>query len=167
LTSITIGPSYTGLRGTQLTGSINYTLVTCSVDGAATSGRKRKASRHDHPARGFSSCAATAVVAGAWVKSEKKLKYNHEMLVMNLKASDGEHLRISAPDLVRTNDLDLARTNTTRKTLICGAPIWASVAHLWCATHIKPLVFITRGARPHAPWLSVLSVEHLEGVRHT
>jgi hypothetical protein len=55
---------------------------------------------------------------------------------------------------------------TTRKTLICGAPIWASVAHLWCATHIKPLVFITRGARPRAPQLSVLSVEHLEGVRH-
>jgi hypothetical protein len=28
LTIITIGPSITGLRGTQLTGSINYTLVT-------------------------------------------------------------------------------------------------------------------------------------------
>jgi hypothetical protein len=56
--------------------------------------------------------------------------------------------------------------STTRKTLICGASIWASVAHLWCATHIKPLIFITRGARPRAPRFSVLSVEHLEGVRH-
>jgi hypothetical protein len=55
---------------------------------------------------------------------------------------------------------------TTRETLICGAPIWASVAHLWCTTHIKPLVFITRGARPRVPRLSVLSVEHLGGVRH-
>jgi hypothetical protein len=38
---------------------------------------------------------------------------------------------------------------TTRETLICGTPIWASVAHPWCATHIKPLIFITSGARLH------------------
>jgi hypothetical protein len=85
-------------------------LVALSVDGAATSGRKRKASRHDRPAGGFSSCAATAVVVEAWVKPEKKLKSNHEMLVMNLKANDGEHLKMSAPDLARTlkaNNLEL------------------------------------------------------------
>jgi hypothetical protein len=55
---------------------------------------------------------------------------------------------------------------TTRKTLICGAPFWGSVAHPWCATHIKPLVFITSGARLYVPRLCVLSVAHLSGVRH-
>jgi hypothetical protein len=65
----------------------------------------------------------------------------------------------------RLKDMNFARY-TTRKTLICGAPIWASMAHQWCATHIKPLVFTTSGARPRAPQLSVLSVAHLCGVRH-
>jgi hypothetical protein len=81
--------------------------------------------------------------------------------------------------LVRTNNVQLeqgaSNVNmetlflfpTTRKTLICGAPIWASVAHQWCATHIKPLVFITSGTPQHAPRLCVLSVAHLRGVRHT
>jgi hypothetical protein len=44
------------------------------------------------------------------VKPGKKLKTNHEMLVMNLNASEGGHLRISAPNLARTlkaNDLEL------------------------------------------------------------
>jgi hypothetical protein len=39
-TSITIGPSLTGLRGTQLTGSIIYTLVTHGSDLAHNSGLK-------------------------------------------------------------------------------------------------------------------------------
>jgi hypothetical protein len=56
--------------------------------------------------------------------------------------------------------------DTTRETLICGAPFWASVAHPWCATHIKPLIFITSGARLHAPRLRALSVAHLYVVRH-
>jgi hypothetical protein len=34
-TIITIGPSYTGLRGTQLTGSISYTLVTKNTEPGA------------------------------------------------------------------------------------------------------------------------------------
>jgi hypothetical protein len=38
-TSITIGPSLTGLRGTQLTGSIIYTLVNSRLDDMATAAR--------------------------------------------------------------------------------------------------------------------------------
>jgi hypothetical protein len=55
---------------------------------------------------------------------------------------------------------------TTRKTLICGAPFWGLVAHLWCAMYIKPLVFIISGAWLYAPRLCVLSVAHLSGVHH-
>jgi hypothetical protein len=50
--------------------------------------------------------------------------------------------------------------STTRRNPICRAPFWGLVAHLWCATHIKPLVYIISGACLYAPRLCVLSVAH-------
>jgi hypothetical protein len=43
---------------------------------------------------------------------------------------------------------------------ICGAPFWGLVAHLACATHIKPQVTFICGARPYAPRIAVIPVAH-------
>jgi hypothetical protein len=49
---------------------------------------------------------------------------------------------------------------TTRRNPICGAPFWGLVAHLACATHIKPQVTFICGARPCAPRIWIVSVAH-------
>jgi hypothetical protein len=76
----------------------------------STCGRKRKPTS-DYSAFGEAgSSAAAAVVAGAWVKTEKRLKSQHELLVMNLNVAETGHLKVTAPDLARTlqaNNLEL------------------------------------------------------------
>jgi hypothetical protein len=49
---------------------------------------------------------------------------------------------------------------TTRRNPICGAPFWDLVAHLACATHIKPQVSFICGACPCAPRIGVIPVAH-------
>jgi hypothetical protein len=68
-------------------------------------------------------------VAGAWVKPEKKMKSNHDLLMMNLKVKDGGHLRIFAPDLARTltaNDLELVGDGESFR-VVQKFPWWSRV----------------------------------------
>jgi hypothetical protein len=68
-------------------------------------------------------------VAGAWVKPEKKMKSNHDLLMMNLKVKDGGHLRIFAPDLARTltaNDLELVGDGESFR-VVQKCPWWSRV----------------------------------------
>jgi hypothetical protein len=71
-------------------------LFACSMGGDASGRRKRKVANDDCTIGGVSSCTASTVVAGAWVKREKKLKSHHELLVMNLNAAKTGHLKITA-----------------------------------------------------------------------
>jgi hypothetical protein len=74
--------------------------------------------------------------------------------------------------LVESHNLDIAKlksdrdiaqsvaNDTTRRNPICGAPFRGLVAHLACATHIKPQVTFICGARLCAPRIGVIPMAH-------
>jgi hypothetical protein len=68
-------------------------LYACSMGGATSSGRKRKATLDGDVAGDIGSGAATIFVAGAWVIPEKRMRSHHDPLVTNLTTSweDEDH----------------------------------------------------------------------------
>jgi hypothetical protein len=64
------------------------------MGGVAPCGRKRKFTSSNSATGGVGSSAAAAVVVGSWVKTEKKLKSQRELLVLNMNSAEAAHLKI-------------------------------------------------------------------------